>query len=71
MFAIMQNLLYGCQITAEKHISDSMMYQKLAGKTGRGRVPVYGKYLYLYFPSIKTRQIIFRFKTHIGEYFQN
>jgi hypothetical protein len=48
MFAIMQNLLYGCQITAEKHISDSMMYQKLAGKTGRGRVPVYGKYFYLY-----------------------
>ena len=45
MFAANQNLLYGREITADKHVSDSMMYQKLAGKTGKGRIPVYGKAL--------------------------
>ena len=43
MFAILQNLLYGKPITADKHVSDSKMYQKLAGKTDNGKIPVYGK----------------------------
>jgi hypothetical protein len=43
MFSINQNLLYGRLLTADKHVSDSMMYQKLAGKTDKGKIPVYGK----------------------------
>ena len=39
----MQSLLYGRLIPADTHISDAMMYRKLAGKTEQGKVPVYGK----------------------------
>ena len=43
MFAINQALLYGKQIPAEKHISDSKMFHRLAGLSEEGKVPVYGK----------------------------
>ena len=38
-------MLYGRLITADKHVSEAKMYQKLACKTDKGTVPVYGKVL--------------------------
>ena len=48
LFSINQNLLYGRQLLADKHISDAMMYKKLNGLTEEGRVPVYGISLYFF-----------------------
>ena len=47
MFTINQNLLYGKQIPAEKHISDSQMFKKLSCAGDARKVPVYGKFLYI------------------------
>ena len=44
MFSVNQALLYGKLHNADKHVSDGRMYQKLAGKTDIGKVPVYGMY---------------------------
>merc|ERR1719186_1311182 len=41
LFAINQSLLYGTLLTADKHISEAMLYKKLAGMTEEGKVPVY------------------------------
>ena len=43
MFTVNQNLFYGKSIQADKHLSESMLYHKLAGKTDLGKVPVYGE----------------------------
>ena len=45
MFTVNQCLLYGKEITPDKHISESMLYQKLSGNTAHGKIPTYGKYL--------------------------
>ena len=46
MFTILQVLLYGRTLTADKHVSDSKMFIKLAGKTDKGKIPVYGDLFY-------------------------
>ena len=46
LFTIYQNLIYGNRIDPDKYVSDAMMYQKLAGRTKSGRIPVYGKVSY-------------------------
>ena len=43
LFTVNQNLLYGKAIAAEKHISDSQMFKKLACVGEMKKVPVYGK----------------------------
>ena len=43
MFSVNQCLLYGREIPADKHISESMLYHKLSGKSKHGKIPVYGK----------------------------
>lgn len=49
MFSVMQQLLYGRSIPPDKHVSDAMMFHKLAGKGEEGKVPVYGKNKYDHF----------------------
>ena len=44
MFSVNQCLLYGRTLSADKYITDAMLYHKLAGKTDEGNVPVYGEY---------------------------
>ena len=45
LFTVSQNLLYGTSIAAEKHISDSQMFKKLACVGDNKKIPVYGKSL--------------------------
>ena len=48
MTVIHQSLLYGRLITPDKHISESTLYKRMAGKTELGKVPVYGNNAFQY-----------------------
>ena len=54
MFSVNQCLLYGKEIPPDKHISESMMYQKLSGRSAQGRVPVYGEFVLRDTPAFPT-----------------
>ena len=42
MFSVNQSLLYGHEISSDRHISAGSLFRKLAGKGDDGKVPVYG-----------------------------
>lgn len=44
MFSVNQSLLYGKEISSDRHISAGVMFKKLAGKGDDGKVPVYSKF---------------------------